>query len=281
MYTLLSHLLCSLLLSSILNAYSILGYNPNGSRVGPERTVVVAYHKPKDVVVTHATDDVKGRRNVYQDLETMEGFLGERKASFAETVGSYLKFHGMGRLDADTSGLLLLTNDGGLLHHVTNKLAASRKDVPVLSKTYEALIMGNHPEDGAIAQVLRHKGVDIGEKYGGITEPVLDFRVLGHPTHTTTRVSITINEGKNRQIRRMFHALGSGVMELKRVAIGELLTLHGLQEGQWRILPDESLPSVLWWESRALDMNSLPLQSARNLKRHDSSSPRGSKRRRN
>lgn len=222
-----------------------------------ERTVCLAYHKPKGVVVTHATDDVKGRRNVYQDIATMRGFVGETKASFENTVGSTLPFHAIGRLDADTSGLLLVTNDGGLLHHVTNKLAASRQDFEILTKTYEALIMGQHGEQSELFQTLRNDGVDIGDKYGGITKPVINLHVLEHPTSSTTSVRLSINEGKNRQVRRMFHALGSGVMRLKRVAIGDELTLQNLDEGEWKILPDAVLSSILGWESRVLDTDKL------------------------
>jgi len=75
-----------------------------------------------------------------------------------------------------------------------------------------------------------------------MTRPVDDLQILDHPNHKSTLpvVSLTISEGKNRQERRMFHALGSGVNpELKRTRSGTESTLDGLEENAWRILTDQ------------------------------------------
>lgn len=221
-----------------------------------ERTVVLAYYKPANIITSHSNADAapqdattSHRRTVYQDIESMQGFVGHSGGDcFSTVTGIRSKWHAVGRLDADTTGLLLLTNDGGLVHHVTNPTSSLS-----LSKTYEAVIMGHWDDDQL--DVLRTEGVDIGKKYGGLTNPCDALKILDYPTHKSTFVSITISEGKNRQVRRMFHAIQSGVMKLKRVRIGELLTLDGLEEGQWRILSDEEIMTGLQWEPQPLLTN--------------------------
>ena len=215
-----------------------------------QRTLVIIYHKPPDVVTTHATNDVKGRMNVYDDIRTMRGYVGESSAGSLEELTGYQTWNAIGRLDAETTGLLLVTNDGGLVHHVTNKNARTN-EVPI-GKTYQAQIMGYYDEESTLITELRTNGVDIGAKYGGHTCPIPDLKILGHPSPKTTVVSLTLYEGKNRQVRRMFHSLGSGVMRLKRTAVGGNLTLYGLEKGQWRILSDEEVVSGLNWKPQRL-----------------------------
>mmetsp|Transcript_37664 Transcript_37664/g.42464 ORF Transcript_37664/g.42464 Transcript_37664/m.42464 type:complete len:103 (-) Transcript_37664:1392-1700(-) len=69
--------------------------------------------------------------------------------------------------------------------------------------------------------------------------------IIEHPNHKSTIVSITISEGENRQVRKMFHAISSGVMKLQRTKIGE----H--REGEWRILTDHEVQHYLNWKPRA------------------------------
>lgn len=257
-----------------------------------ERTVVLAYYKPAGIVTTHADDDELGRPNVYNDIFTMKGYKtkscddGDDKtmdsgsdttsprtttttitmALFEKATNIRTKLHAIGRLDADTTGLLLLTNDGGLVHQVTNANANvnANKDADThssnveaagpIGKTYQAVIMGYHEQDSVLFQGIRRDGVDIGAKYGGWTLPVDNLTVLGHATPKSTTVSLTICQGKNRQVRRMFHAIGSGVMKLQRTRIGSRLTLDGLeQEGDWRILSDQEVRDGLHWTPRVLD----------------------------
>jgi pseudouridine synthase len=156
------------------------------------------------------------------------------------------KLHAIGRLDADTTGLLLLTNDGGLVHHVTTSAS--------IHKTYEAVIMGHWNDTSPALVEMKRNGVDIGSKYGGgWTRPPHSLRVLEHPTCKSTRVELTISGGKNRQVRRMFHAIQSGVMKLKRTSIGCGLTLDDLLEGQWRILTDKQVETHLDWKPRVIN----------------------------
>ncbi|KAL3944428.1 MAG: hypothetical protein SGBAC_001506 [Bacillariaceae sp.] len=215
-----------------------------------ERTVVLLFYKPPNVVTSHVSND--DRPTVYDQVQDMNAYAGGGEGTFEQVTKIRSKLHAIGRLDADTTGLLLLTNDGGLVHHVTNKNAATHDSNSIITKTYQALVMGHQTED-----TLRcfWEGVDIGTKYGGRTQPVDDVQILEHPNHKSTRVSITISEGKNRQVRRMFHSIGSGVMQLKRVAIGAdtcSLTLEGLQEGQWRLLSHEEVRKALQWETMVL-----------------------------
>jgi pseudouridine synthase len=222
-----------------------------------ERTAVLLFYKPTNVVASHVSHD--DRSTVYEEI-TMDSFVGASSSgeSFAETTGIYTRFNSVGRLDAETTGLLLLTNDGGLVHHVTNPNAHTHTKKGAVTKTYEALIMGRHTNE--TLQRL-WEGIDIGAKYGGMTQPVHDLQILDYPTHKATTVSITISEGMNRQVRRMFHALGSGVMQLKRTHIGDKLNLDGLQRGQWRLLTDTEIRESLDWEPRVLPDPSISMSA--------------------
>jgi 23S rRNA pseudouridine2605 synthase len=231
-----------------------------------ERTVVILYHKPKGVITSHSSNDPlakdsekEERVTVYDDIMSMKGFISPNLdadssslKSFEQVTGITSKLHAIGRLDADTTGLLLLTNDGGLVHHVTNPSASTSKNGKLI-KTYEAVIMGHHTlSDDSLDPLL--KGVDIGAKYGGMTLPANDVKILGHPSPKSTRVMISISEGRNRQVRRMFHAIRSGVMQLKRQRVGNI-DLDMLQggEGSWRVLNDDEVLKGLGWKSRILD----------------------------
>ena len=272
-----------------------------------EKTVVILYHKPKGVITSHSnTNDALPSNNnnnnnnkrctVYEDIESMKGYIPTKDdnkctstdnivTSFRQVTGIKSKLHAIGRLDADTTGLLLLTNDGQLVHHVTNPTASSSKGDKMV-KVYHALIMGYHTlndgddndnqddndnDNDNISSSTQLKkllnGVDIGKKYGGMTQPPHELKVINHPTPKSTLVRIAISEGKNRQVRRMFHAIRSGVMNLHRVSIGNihLDMLHNgnnnnnrnnnnddgfdsSKEGQWRLLTDKEILDGLGWK---------------------------------
>ncbi|CAM9604373.1 unnamed protein product, partial [Heterosigma akashiwo] len=259
-----------------------------------EKTVVILYHKPKHVITSHSSGDASSespRKTVYEDIMTMKGYTGfsagdsgatkTQQSFFAEVTGIRSKLHAIGRLDADTTGLLLLTNDGQLVHHVTNPTAASSQQNKLV-KVYDALIMGHHTlyeetckngggnrkSDGnnnptctsaSSSRQLRKllSGVDIGEKYGGMTQPPHSLEVLGHPSPKSTLVRISISEGKNRQVRRMFHAINSGVIRLHRRKVGNV-SLEMMQqdkefEGKWRLLTDKEIFDGLGWKVRQLE----------------------------
>jgi 23S rRNA pseudouridine2605 synthase len=131
----------------------------------------------------------------------------------------------VGRLDADTSGMLLITNDGDF----TQKLTHPSNEV---WKTYEALVKGN-PDEHDIQKF--EKGVELED---GVTLPA-SLEVIGYKGKNSL-VEILIREGRNRQIRRMFDALGHPVIYLKRIRIAGL-DLGDLRPGEWRRLKSSDL----------------------------------------
>lgn len=143
--------------------------------------------------------------------------------------------YAVGRLDKDSEGLLLLTDDGALQHRMTDP----RFDHP---KTYWAQVEGS-PDDAALAALGR--GVNIGDH---VTRPaqarVLESQPDVAPRNPpiryralipTTWIEITLTEGKNRQVRRMTAVAGFPTLRLIRIAIGDL-RLDGLAAGEWREL---------------------------------------------
>ena len=133
----------------------------------------------------------------------------------------------VGRLDADTSGLLVLTNDGGL----TQRLAHPRYEVP---KTY-LLTLERAPSEGQLAAL--REGVDLGE--GEVTRPAKEAVVTSRgPAGAVVR--LVIAEGKNRQVRRMCKAVGLWLTALVRVAFGPLV-LGDLPAGKTRPLTRDEI----------------------------------------
>ena len=123
--------------------------------------------------------------------------------------------------------------------------------------------MGDHTLDPDLETSTKllelSKGVDIGKKYGGMTLPPNELQVLNHPSNKTTLVRIAISEGKNRQVRRMFHAVGSGVIQLHRRQVGnidlDMLALGSedeVAEGSWRLLTEKEIRIGLGWKVRPL-----------------------------
>ena len=131
----------------------------------------------------------------------------------------------VGRLDADTTGLLIMTNDGD----VANRLAHPSHEVV---KIYRALVSGVLSPQRAAK--LR-KGVDI----GGYTTAEACVKIIKQ-VRKNTLVEIGIHEGKNRQVRKMCAAVGNKVLELERVSIGEIY-LGRLMEGHYRKLKKEEI----------------------------------------
>jgi 23S rRNA pseudouridine2605 synthase len=167
---------------------------------GPEPRVLYALHKPVGVLST--ARDTHGRRTVLDLLPA-----------------GALRLYPVGRLDADSSGLILLSNDGEL----ANRLTHPRFEVP---KTYRARIAGA-PISRAALQALR-EGVELED---GPTAPARARRLGGE------WIELTIHEGRNRQVRRMCAAVGHPVRELVRTGFGPLV-LGELPVGGHRRLGD-------------------------------------------
>jgi 23S rRNA pseudouridine2605 synthase len=162
----------------------------------PGARVVYALHKPRGVVST--ASDTHGRRTV------------------VDLVPSGQRLYPVGRLDADSTGLILLTNDGDLAYALTHP----RFEVP---RTYRARVEGR-PSERAL-RALR-EGIELED---GRTAPA-HVRVLG-----PHELELTIHEGRKRQLRRMCEAVGHRVVDLRRVAFGPL-RLGDLATGRHRRL---------------------------------------------
>ena len=175
----------------------------DGQPVGDEtERLVVALHKPAGYVTTRV--DPGGRATVYELLAD---------------VGRWV--FPVGRLDRDTSGLLILTND----HRLGHRLTDPEHHVP---KTYHVQVEG--VPDAAALQALR-SGIPLD---GVLTRPP-KVRALGGARGGSAWIEIVLTEGKNRQVRRMCAAVGHEVLALARVGIGSL-GLEELAPGEWRRL---------------------------------------------
>lgn len=181
----------------------------DGRAVGDEtERIVLAFHKPAGLLTTRV--DPAGRPTIYAAL----GDLGRW-------------IFPVGRLDRDTSGLLILTND----HRLGHRLTDPEHQVP---KTYHARVSGI-PEEPALSAL--RAGVVLPD---GTQTRSARVRLLGTGRDGTTWIEIVLTEGKNRQVRRMCAAIGHHVRELARVSIGGL-ALGDLASGAWRRLTNEEV----------------------------------------
>lgn len=133
----------------------------------------------------------------------------------------------VGRLDKDTEGLLLVTNDGGLAH----SLLSPKKHV---EKTYYAECAGTVTPDKI---AMLESGVDIGDKE--LTRPA-KVKLIAQSENSYT-VELTITEGRFHQVKRMVHAVGGSVTYLKRLSMGSLVLDPGLPKGAYRPLTENEI----------------------------------------
>ncbi len=181
----------------------------DGRSVAAEQAETWLLNKPASVV---STAREPGRRRAVTDL-----------------IESPARLYPVGRLDADSTGLILLTNDGEL----ANRLTHPRYEVP---KTYRAELRRPPAEDEL--ERLR-RGVELED---GPTAPARVERI------GEREIEITIHEGRNRQVRRMAEAVGNEVVRLERVRLGSL-ELGELRPGEARRLTDEEV-GRLWEDAR-------------------------------
>lgn len=181
----------------------------DGKPVKPLKRLYILLYKPTGYITSKG--DPEGRPTVYDLLKDVPSFVG--------TVG---------RLDEDTSGLLLLTNDTQLAERLTNPAYH-------LPKTYLVKCATRVP-DAALDQL--RQGVQLND---GPTRPATVRRV--RDTETKTFLELTITEGRNRQVRRMIEAIGSNVLKLVRTHLANL-TLDNLASGQWRHLTPAEVQSL-------------------------------------
>ncbi len=179
----------------------------DGKPITGEKFVYILLYKPKGILTT--LKDPQDRKTV---------------ASLVTDIPQ--RIYPVGRLDYNTEGLLLLTNDGTLTHTLIHP---SKK----IDKTYIAKVGGRPPQEKI--DLLR-AGIQLED---GLTAPAMIDIMSFDRERNMTSLRITIHEGKNRQIRRMFAAIGFDVKQLKRVQFA-FLTLEGLRRGGYRhLLPQE------------------------------------------
>lgn len=188
---------------------------------------------PEVQEVTVHDDIVEYREFIYLMMHKPPGLLSATEDHRQETVVDILQEEDkifepfpVGRLDKDTEGLLLLTNDGQLSH----QLLSPKKHVP---KTYYAKIDGEVTEDDIQAF---QQGVTLDDGYE--TLPA-ELKIL--EAGPESQIEITIVEGKFHQVKRMFQAVGKTVTYLKRLSMGELKLDEDLELGEYRELTDEEL----------------------------------------
>lgn len=183
----------------------------DNKRINIERKVYILMNKPRNVVCS-AKDD-RGRRTV---VDLIEG-VGER-------------IYPIGRLDFDTTGVLLLTNDGDL----TNKLIHPSKEI---DKTYRVTIEGYANED----QLERiRNGIKLD---GVVTSPAIVEVSKVNKEKRKSIINITIHEGKNHQVKRMFNTVGLNVTKLTRIEFAGF-KVGGLKEGQYRLLTNKEITEL-------------------------------------
>lgn len=185
----------------------------------------------KDVVLYDGKVITQEEKKVYYLLNKPVGYVTTAKDQFnrpnvVDIISSNnYRIYPVGRLDYNTSGLLILTNDGELTNKITHPANHVEKSYIVKCKgilTKQAL------------EKLKN-GIDIG---GYITQKAKVEVIKTDGRNTTAK--ITISEGKNRQIRKMFDAVGNPVIDLKRISIGKI-KVDGIEIGKYRELTDEEL----------------------------------------
>ena len=181
----------------------------DGKRLVPIRDkIVLMLNKPEKVITT--VQDTHGRKTVI------------------DLIRSKIRISPIGRLDKNTKGLLLLTNDGTLHQYLTHPSHQIPKD-------YEAVIEGKLSQDNIIKL---NRGIYIGNKEYGKAEILKQNTIKGRST-----IILRLRQGKKREIRRIFFRFNKKVYSLKRIRYAEL-TLGDLKEGEYRQLTKNEINSL-------------------------------------
>jgi 23S rRNA pseudouridine2605 synthase len=182
----------------------------DGSPVKAQRKLYIALHKPKGYLSTRRDP---GHRRILADLLPPE----------------WGKLYPVGRLDHDTEGLIFLTNDGEFALRLTHPRYGTRK-------VYQATVAGRiePPHLARLTEGIR----DAGEQLKAARARLVSAN------NTRSVIELELSEGKNREIRRMFEALGYKVLQLQRTQIGRI-KLGELPKGKWRTLTEPEIKSLL------------------------------------
>lgn len=197
---------------------------------------------PEQQVITVYGEEVEYKEFIYLMMNKPPGILSATEDDRQETVVDILQEEDqifapfpVGRLDKDTEGLLLLTNDGQLAH----RLLSPKKHVP---KTYFAIIQGEVTESDVEAF---QQGVVLDDGYH--TKPG-DLEIL--TSGSISEIKLTITEGKFHQVKRMFESVGKRVTYLKRLTMADLVLDETLELGEYRELTEEELEGLLNYEKK-------------------------------
>lgn len=171
-----------------------------------EEKVYLMLNKPRGYVST--LKDERGRKTVRQLV-----------------AGCHARVYPVGRLDADSEGLLLMTNDGELTLHLTHPSHEA-------GKTYLVSVRGD---------LRRLSGLEQPMDIDGYTVQPAKVYIRDQASDTEAHIEMTIHEGRNRQIRKMCEKCGLEVRRLKRIAVGELMLDPKLAPGKWRALTAEEI----------------------------------------
>lgn len=203
-----------------------------GTRIQPERDTVLVDGKPVLPPARHVyllLHKPVGYVSTAHDPQGRPAVLGLLPPELRN-----LRVYPVGRLDIDTSGLLLLTNDGDFAQRLTHPRYA-------MPKHYQALVQGCPPESAL--DELRN-GVTITEDNGRSHKTAPAQVHLLRKVGASCWLALTIHEGRKRQVRRMLTAVGHRVLELIRVGIGPL-ELGDLPVGQWRYLSSDEVEAIM------------------------------------
>ncbi|MCI8509233.1 MAG: rRNA pseudouridine synthase [Lachnospiraceae bacterium] len=203
--------------------------------------------KKPDIKIDSETDTVQFQNRIvqassyeYYILNKPAGYVSATKDNTAPTVLSLIKssrkdLFPVGRLDKDTEGLLLITNDGTLSH----RLLSPKRHV---DKTYYAIIEGIISNEDISAF---ENGLIIGDEDLNIAMPAkLSVLKTEHFPKELSYIEVTIHEGKFHQIKRMFKAVNKKVIYLQRISFGTLVLPKDLASGSYRELTDTELASL-------------------------------------
>lgn len=196
--------------------------------------LVFSINPKKDIVMLEGNKLSLPSNYVYFKLNKPKGYICSssdergRKTIF-ELVKSDVRLFSIGRLDYDTEGLIVLTNDGDLAQKISHPSHETEKEYIV---KIEGLI-----KESELA-VLRKGVVE-----NGVRMPQAKVELLEN-VNNNSRLSVIIHEGQNRQVRRMFDAIGKNIILLKRVRIGNI-KLGGLKRGEYKPLTDIELIQLL------------------------------------
>ncbi len=178
----------------------------NGKRLDPpEKMRYILLNKPCGVIT--ASEDDRGRKTVLDIVRVRE------------------RVFPVGRLDLDTEGVLLLTNDGELTYRLTHPRFE-------IEKVYRVFVKGRMKQD-SINKL--HRGVDIGEN----TTVNCEAKIIRNLKNSTI-LELKIHQGKKRQVKRMMEAVGHRVTRLERIKFAGL-TIDGIGRGEWRELTEDEI----------------------------------------